>query len=126
MPVPKPDRPFEVTFPRPGLLPRSLTPKEVDYIEQQLRKVERQDRTTGLRLPKRLQDRNRIRREIDKLERLIDSGAKERELYDAIVNLQILRHALRDMESRRQARERVVFRFNARIAQWQSTTLVRW
>jgi hypothetical protein len=102
LPIPKMDHPVDVHFPRPSPLPVLPTEAELERAERRLEQTQDRERSTS-RPPGRgsFREKQNLRRTIHKLETAIESGSlKERDMYDAITNLHLLNHALKQMDGR--------------------------
>jgi hypothetical protein len=100
LPIPEVDPHYHVHFPRPSPVPVLPTEAELERAEKRLEQTEERDRST--RRPGLLntrQDKQNVKRTIHKLETAIESGKlKERDMYDAIMNLHLLQQSLKKME----------------------------
>ena len=123
LPIPRLDRPRNVRVPRPSPLP-VVTEDDLEKAEKRLELTELRDLKTMRPGQRGKQDRQNAKRLIRKLETSIESGQlNERDMYDAIVNLHLLKRTLAEQESRHAAAafehallaQRVVTRFVASL-----------
>jgi hypothetical protein len=122
LPIPRLDRPRDIRFPGPSPIP-VVTEADLEKAEKRMELTELRDLKTMRPGQRGKQDRQNAKRLIHKLEMSIQSGQlNERDMYDAIVNLHLLKRTLAEQESRHAAAafehaliaQRVVARFMSR------------